>query len=181
MLESTRNTITINHGENGTAEKTTVDTNPLKVLEHENLISDSEYITLNHQTGENTTHIQTAALNNVLQQIIQAISASGATSTINYYYTPDAKIKASKHDVTSGDNTLTTFSFDCRTQTAEQVITDELKEQLEAYVDVNETYSNSAITIKNDGTNIKLINSAPSGNVTQFATFTFLGGGGIGV
>ena len=61
VLESTRNTITINHGENGTAEKTTVDTNPLKVLEHENLISDSEYITLNHQTGENTTHIQTAA------------------------------------------------------------------------------------------------------------------------
>ena len=40
LLESTRNTITINHGENGTAEKTTVDTNPQKVLEHENLISD---------------------------------------------------------------------------------------------------------------------------------------------
>ena len=37
VLESTRNTITIHHGENGTAEKTTVDTNPQKVLEHENL------------------------------------------------------------------------------------------------------------------------------------------------
>ena len=37
VLESTRNTVTINHGTNGTAEKTTVDTNPEKVLEHENL------------------------------------------------------------------------------------------------------------------------------------------------
>lgn len=37
VLESTRNTIAINHGTNGTAEKTTVDTNPEKVLEHENL------------------------------------------------------------------------------------------------------------------------------------------------
>ena len=39
VLESTRNTVTINHGTNGTAEKTTVDTNPLKVLEHENLLT----------------------------------------------------------------------------------------------------------------------------------------------
>ena len=39
LLESTRNTITINHGTNGTAEKTTVDTNPQKVLEHENLLT----------------------------------------------------------------------------------------------------------------------------------------------
>ena len=40
VLESTRNTIAINHGTNGTAEKTTVDTNPKKVLEHENLLTD---------------------------------------------------------------------------------------------------------------------------------------------
>src|SRR5574344_676594 len=38
-LESTRNTIAINHGTNGTAEKTIVDTNPKKVLEHENLLT----------------------------------------------------------------------------------------------------------------------------------------------
>ena len=37
VIESTRNTITINHGTNGTDEKTTVDTNPQKVLEHTNL------------------------------------------------------------------------------------------------------------------------------------------------
>ena len=40
VLESQNNTITINHGTNGTAEKTTVDTNPKKVLEHENLLTD---------------------------------------------------------------------------------------------------------------------------------------------
>ena len=39
LLESTRNTISIHHGTNGTAEKTTVDTNPKKVLEHENLLT----------------------------------------------------------------------------------------------------------------------------------------------
>ena len=39
VIESTRNTVTIHHGENGTAEKTTVDTNPQKVLEHENLLT----------------------------------------------------------------------------------------------------------------------------------------------
>lgn len=39
VLESTRNTVTIHHGTNGTAEKTTVDTNPKKVLEHENLLT----------------------------------------------------------------------------------------------------------------------------------------------
>ena len=39
LLESTRDTITINHGTNGTAEKTNVDTNPQKVLEHENLLT----------------------------------------------------------------------------------------------------------------------------------------------
>ena len=39
VLESTRNTISIHHGTNGTAEKTTVDTNPQKVLEHDNLLT----------------------------------------------------------------------------------------------------------------------------------------------
>lgn len=40
LLESTRNTVTIEHGSNGTSEKTKVDTNPAKVLEHENLLTD---------------------------------------------------------------------------------------------------------------------------------------------
>ena len=181
VLESTRDTITINHGTNGTAEKTTVDTNPKKVLEHENLISDSEYITLQHQTDEATTHIQTAALEQVLLQLYGAISSiGGSSSTIDYYYTPDGHIVAYKHVVTSGGQALTTFSFVCTSHTAENVLTGELKAQLEAYLNTNETISNSTITIKYDGTNMKLINSAPSeapDYVRQHATFTFYGNG----
>ena len=56
-----------------------------------------------------------------------------------------------------------------------------LKEELEKFVDSGYSVSNGAVTIKNDGTNMKLINSAPSSNVIQHATFTFYdftGGGG---
>ena len=55
LLESTRNTVTIHHGENGTAEKTTVDTNPQKVLEHDNLtVGDG----LTKEHSGNTTSIR---------------------------------------------------------------------------------------------------------------------------
>ena len=52
LLESTRNTITIQHATNGTDEKTTVDTNPTKVLEHENLQTD--YGISKNTTGNTT-------------------------------------------------------------------------------------------------------------------------------
>ena len=190
LLESTRDTITINHGENGTAEKTTVDTNPNKVLEHENLISDSEYITLEHQQGENATHIKTAALKEELTNLHQTkqdtlvagegitieeniISASGATSTIQYF--EDTNFTAYKHSIQTSDGpALTTFSFECY-NAAETVLTGDLKLYLEDYVLPNTSISNGAITITNDGTTMKLINSAPSENVNQHATFTFYG------
>ena len=175
LLESTRNTIAINHATNGTAEKTTVDTNPQKVLEHENLISDSEYITLNHQQGENTTHIQTAALEQVLQQLYEEISSigGGTTSTIQFF--SDTNFTAYMHSVVVSDgNALTTFSFECY-NAGETVLTGDLKVTLEDYLDRHRTVSNGALTITNDGTTMKLINSAPSENVTQHATFTFNG------
>ena len=198
LLESTRDTITINHGTNGTDEKTTVDTNPLKVLEHENLISDSEYITLDHQTDVNKTHIKTESLKQELQQLHQTkqdvltagtgitiqgqtISASGSTHTIQEFY-GGGEFSAFKHDVTSGDYTLTTISFDCD-NTSEVVLTGELKEELKKYVYSGITVSNGALSISNDGTNMKLINSAPSFTVIQHGTFTFFdysGGGGGG-
>lgn len=43
-LESTRNTVTLQKGANGTSATTKVDTNPQKVLEHDNLIA-GNYIT----------------------------------------------------------------------------------------------------------------------------------------
>ena len=201
VLESTRNTIAINHGTNGTAEKTTVDTNPGKVLEHENLISDSEYITLNHQSGENVTHIQTTPLKEELTNLHQTkqdvltagtgitiqgntISATGGeTSTIQVFSGED--FDAIKHVLTSGQTTLTTFSFVFfgLDGTAENVITGELKQQLEEFVLQDRGVSNGALSITNDGTTMKLINSAPSNNVDQHATFTFYktsGGGGGG-
>lgn len=52
VLESTRNTITIGHGTNGTTEKTKVDTNPEKVLEHSNLLTD--YGISKNTTGNTT-------------------------------------------------------------------------------------------------------------------------------
>ena len=52
VLESTRNTVTIHHGTNGTPEKTTVDTNPEKVLEHDNLHT---YYGISKSTVGNTT------------------------------------------------------------------------------------------------------------------------------
>ena len=197
VLESTRDTITINHGTNGTAEKTTVDTNPKKVLEHENLISDSEYITLDHQTGENKTHIKTESLKQELQQLHetkqdtltagegitiqgQTISATGgATHTIQEFHGDD--FESVMHVVTIGQQTLTTFVFDCFPEVAEHVVTGELKEQLKTFVVPAYSVSNGAITITNDGTNMKLINSASSGDASQQGTFTFYeytGGGG---
>ena len=69
VLDSTRNTIAINHGTNGTDEKTTVDTNPKKVLEHENLISSSQYVTIEHEEDSNTTEIKTDNLVSKLNEL----------------------------------------------------------------------------------------------------------------
>ena len=194
VLESTRDTITINHGTNGTAEKTTVDTNPQKVLEHENLISDSEYITLSHQTDDATTHIQTAALKEKLDNLQQTkqdvltagtgitiqdnvISATGGeTSTIQVFQ--GNGFSAMKHVLESGADEIATFTFNCAPNTSEAVMSEELKAELIQFVPQGVGVSNGAITISNDGTNIKLINSAASSSVTQQATFTFYGEGG---
>lgn len=68
-IESTRNTITIEHGENGTEEATKVDTNPAKVLEHENLIA-GDNLTKSH--SGNTTTLKVA--DNFTQRVTQAES-----------------------------------------------------------------------------------------------------------
>ena len=258
LLESTRDTISIHHGTNGTAEKTTVDTNPEKVLEHENLISDSEYITLNHQQGENSTHIKTAPLKqelNELHETKQDVLTAGEGITIqdnvisaseslhivsdSEYITLDHQtgentthiktahlkeelnnLHETKQDVlvpgkgiiidghtistiatqnitfytsegfrafrevfTNPSVTFETFAFDCEPQFTERELTDNIKVKLKKYVRAGMTVSNGAISLTNDGTTMKLINSAPSENVFQQGTFTFTdynptGGGG---
>ena len=113
----------------------------------------------------------------------QTISASGSTHTIQEFTLADGLVKVIKHDVVNGDYTLTTFSFDCNDATAEYVITGELKEKLKAYIHPDHTFSNGAVSISYDATNMKLINSAPSRNGHQQGTFTFYvySGGSPGV
>ena len=103
-----------------------------------------------------------------MQQIIQAIDTSGS-STIQEF--SDTNFKAYKHRVETSQGALTTLSFECY-NAAETVLTGDLKLYLEDYVKPNKSISNGAISITNDGTNMKLINSSPSENVTQYATFT---------
>lgn len=176
LLESTRNTVTINHGTNGTAEKTKVDTNPQKVLEHENLISDSELITLIHQTGEATTHIQTTVLEELLQQLYEAIGGGGVSSTtLEYHPAVHYHYSVFKQVVTNGDNTFVTFTFDCEPVFTERELPGYITRDLEKFVGANKTVSNGAITITNDGTTMKLIKSGASDTYQQ-GTFTFFDG-----
>ena len=199
LLESTRNTVTINHGTNGTAEKTTVDTNPQKVLEHENLISDSEYITLNHQTGENVTHIKTAKLKEKLDnlqqtkqdvltagegitirgQTISATAAIGEGANLSFqeFGTVGIGLYAVKYSITSGNNRLTQFTFECAPGTREFDITGALKEALLDFFP-NGNISSGAITItataSSDGIDMKLVNSNyAADHVYQQETLTF--------
>ena len=205
LLESTRDTITINHGTNGTAEKTTVDTNPQKVLEHENLISDSEYITLQHQTDENKTHIKTESLKQELQQLHDTkqdvlvagdgitieenvISSTGGNgfkiSDIITYSFEREKLSVIQTNVDddygSSQTILKTFTFQLSPLTSEVVIKETLVQEIEAFIPDGTSISNGAVTITNDGTTIKVTNSNSTENVTQQATFTFevTGGGG---
>ena len=356
VLESTRNTITIRHATNGTDEKTTVDTNPQKVLEHENLISSSQYVTIEHEQDTNISEIKTDNLVSKLDELNNKIPTSaggrnlalgtsgdwsgdwtnfngqhnqtrciyrvynrglkvgdkvnvrivlkcsdivvtdGQTANIwlqisgnvtgweaggltgeTIYLSPDdnelvfsttttitdvhlrndywlwglrvdyvasgriqwkeAKAEsgdlptpwtpapediypllAQKQDVltagtgitiqgntisatashtiqefintpdftalmqvvTTGEKPLAIFTFNYPSQNAESVVTGALKEELEYYVLPNVSISNGAITIKNDGTTMKLIKSGASSGVMQQATFTFYGEGGGG-
>ena len=107
-----------------------------------------------------------------MQQLYQAISSSGL-STIQFF--SENNFDAYVHRVqTSQGAALSTLSFECY-NAAETVLTGDLKLYLDAYVKPNKSISNGAITITYDGTTMKLINSAPSENVTQYATFTFNG------
>ena len=265
VLQSTRDTITINHGTNGTAEKTTVDTNPEKVLEHGNLLTDYG---ISKTTTGNTTKLglvftrveEGYDLNNLLNGSVRSGNFLNAPEANTWYFVSsftdesctiqeavtlvDNKnttyrrfkkygvwgtwreqvgdksvidgllaqkqdkltagdgitiqgntisatggsvpiegasvsiqdfagngFNAWKHVVTSGGKTLVTFSFQCNQ--AETVITGALKQQLENFIPLSATVSNGALSITRDGADIKLLNSAPSENVTQYGTFTF--------
>ena len=200
LLESTRNTISIHHGTNGTDEKTTVDTNPQKVLEHENLISDSEYITLSHQTDENTTHIQTTALKEELTNLHQTkqdvltagtgitiqgntISASGGGSSFIEILINTEAATAIEHVETYGNLTVKTFSFETSGYSTVP-LTGAPTRELSPFIPLNSKVTSGSLAITTDNKNMFLTNSAPSDGRQQ-ATFTFFtinesGGGDTG-
>ena len=190
VLESTRNTVSIQHGTNGTAEKTTVDTNPAKVLEHENLISDSEYITLSHQTDDATTHIQTAALKEKLDNLQQTkqdvltagtgitiqgntISASGGGESYEILEN-DEDITAIEHVVTTGNITVKTFSFEI-SAFGMVTINHKLKSELLPFLPVGSKFINGGLELFNDNNSLFIGNTKNlSESDRQQATFTFL-------
>ena len=201
VLESTRDTIAIRHATNGTAEKTTVDTNPQKVLEHENLISDSEYITLDHQTDVNKTHIKTESLKQELQQLHQTkqdtlvagtgitiqgntISASGG-SFIEILENRET-IKAIEHVETTGNKTVKTFSFEISAFGMVN-INNQLKSELLPFMPVGSKFISGGLELFNDTNNL-IIGNIKNGSESdrQQATFTFFtinesgGEGGVG-
>ena len=191
VIESTRATITINHGTNGTAEKTTVDTNPKKVLEHENLISDSEYITLDHETDVNKTHIKTESLKQELQQLHQTkqdtliagsgitidgqtISAIGLGLTLGTISYGGEDFSALRQVVKKMSTTIyEIFTFDCKPQFTERELGGNVKRSIERFVRAGMTVSSASLTITNDGTTMKLIKSGASENVYHQGIFTF--------
>ena len=83
VLESTRNTISIHHGENGTDEKTTVDTNPKKVLENENLTVGGGLVK-SHTAEQNTTNLS-VDFNTVQQKMSASNGVTIDNNTIKLY------------------------------------------------------------------------------------------------
>lgn len=191
VLESTRNTISIHHGTNGTAEKTTVDTNPKKVLEHENLISDSEYITLDHQTDVNKTHIKTESLKQELQQLHQTkqdvlvagsgitiegqtISATGggAPSSIKVLEN-DEDWTVIEHVETTGNKTIKTFSFEISAFGMVN-INRQLKRELLPFIPVGSKIISGGLELFNSDNTLFIANTKNgSESDRQQATFTF--------
>ena len=188
VLESTDQTITITPAVNGTDDKTNIAVNPKKVLLHEYLTGE-QGITVSHLPDWYGTVLKisddfVATVNGKQNKLTagegitiqgNTISATGASISIKKF--PNNEFFAQKHVVTIEQQTLTTFSFMC--SLAENVITGELKQDLEKFVRANGAVSNGALTISNDGTNMKLTNSAPSQTVFQQASFTFQGGGSV--
>ena len=111
----------------------------------------------------------------------QTISATGATSTIEYNQS-DGNYQLFKYVVTNGYDTFVTYTFNVYSGTPQLTFVDDLKNDLERFVGVDSTVSNGALKLTNDGTNIKLINSKSTEDGSQQGTFTFYertaGGGG---
>lgn len=101
------------------------------------------------------------------------ISASGSGTALNTTLFTSKDFSAFGQFIKVGYTTIETFTFDCQPQFTEREITSNLKIHLKKFVRDGMTVSSGSLTITNDGTSMKLINSAPSENVNRQETFTF--------
>ena len=189
VLASQNNTITIQHGTNGTNETTKVNTNPQKVLEHENLISDSEYITITHKSSETSSHIQTAKLKEELNDLqankqdllvagngitIQDNTISATNSTSQVIEQVDFGTRGQGYYAfREAYGQRTTYTIEVVHGQAEFTVHGPLKTMLSSDLSTVRTITNGAITLTYDGTNVKIINNNPTLETTQQATFSF--------
>lgn len=72
-LESTRSTLTIQKGTNGTSETTKVDTNPQKVLEHDNLLVGNGLTKQHTQSEQQTTLRLSDNVMNIIDNTIKSV------------------------------------------------------------------------------------------------------------
>ena len=149
LLESTRDTITINHGTNGTAEKTTVDVNFDKVQAK---LTAGDGITIQGQT----------------------ISASGGGSSYIEILENDEDWTVIEHVETTGNTTIKTFSFDV-SAFGDVTINNPLKSELLPFMPVGSKVISGGLVITNHN-NILAIANTKNGSESdrQQATFTFL-------
>lgn len=84
VLNCTNNTITISHGENGTTQKTTVGVNTKKVLTHDNLVSNSQYVTLSHAENSDKTQITTDKLDSKISELETKVNQSSGGVNLPY-------------------------------------------------------------------------------------------------
>ena len=100
------------------------------------------------------------------------ISATGATSTIEYSYS-DGRYQLFKYVVTDGYHKFITYTFNVNSGNPQLTFVGDLKNDLERFVRVDSTVSNGALKLTNDGTAIILINSKSTESGSQQGTFTF--------
>lgn len=174
VIESTRGTININHAENGTTETTKVDTNPQKVLEHDNLIAGSN-LTKTHTAGDNTTILQVSDdfVNRVtsLESDVDNLQESNTGLTPQHvsFGTRGQSYYAFKEVFRQ----RTTYTIEVVQGNPELTVVGPLKTDLTSKLATVSTLTNGAITLTYDGTDVKIITNTSSANGVEQATFTF--------
>ena len=232
VIESTRDTITITHGTNGTPEKTTVDINPQKVLEHENLKAGNNISIIHNPTTNDSTVLWSDEASNRFESALSDINVlkdskenklQSLSGTINIVSAPEPQkksvidVNASKvallDNIQAGENVRvnksgnvvtisasggltpqhqsygtrgksyyvfkevfglrTTYTIEVGQGNPELTVGGDLKSDLALKLANVSTLTNGSITLKYDGSDVKIItNTSPASGVEQ-ATFTF--------